>query len=75
MNKQKVVRTYDETLKGSKEIPMGIRTTILAFPDGNTTATQELESALNDGYQVVMCHQIGMALEYILKKPDETNNE
>lgn len=75
MNKQKVVRTYDEILKGSKEISIGIRDNILAFPDGNTTATQELESALNDGYQVVMCHQIGMALEYILKKPEVANNE
>lgn len=73
MNKQIVVRTYDETLKGSREISIGLRDKILAFPDGCSTSNLSLEDALNEGYRVVMCHQIGMALEYILEKPEVLN--
>lgn len=64
MSKQVVVRTYDETLKDTwvKNLQ------IYAFPDGGKTPTSSLAECLSQGYKVVMCNQIGMALEYILEK-------
>lgn len=64
MGKQIVVRTYDETLKDTwiKNLH------IYAFPDGGETSTSNLAEYLSQGYKVVMCNQIGMALEYILEK-------
>lgn len=65
---QIVVRTYDETLKGSVLTIDENGNEILSFPDGNFTSTKTLVQHLNLGYKVVMCNQIGMCLEYILQK-------
>lgn len=69
MNKQIVVRTYDETMK-NKVFRLNDRDEALIFPNDYFTSNGELEEKLEEGYKIVMCHQIGMALEYILEKPE-----
>ena len=62
MNEQKVVRTYDDSLKGYDDGKW--------FPNGYGSAYCALQESLEQGYKIIMCHQIGMALEYILEKPE-----
>lgn len=37
---------------------------------GGIKGTEELDEALADGWQVVMCHPIGERLEYIVQKTE-----
>ena len=67
MSKQIVIRTYDDSLKGYDDGKW--------FPNGYGSAYGALRESLEQGYKIIMCHHLGMCLEYILEKEIEVEND